>query len=41
VHGELTSVRGKDLDDWFEKADSFLDEMAKLIDNLIDEKSGK
>ncbi len=41
VHGELTSVRGRDLDDWFEKADSFLDEMAKLIDNLIDEKSGK
>lgn len=38
VHGELTSVKGKDLDDWFEKTDSFLDEMARLVDKLIDEK---
>lgn len=41
VHGKLTSVKGKDIDDWFAKADDFLGEMAKLIDVLIDEKSGK
>lgn len=38
IHGKLTSVKGKDLDDWFEKADMFLGEMAKLVDKLIDEK---
>jgi len=38
VHGSLTSVRGEKLDDWFEKADSFLGEMASLVDKLIDEK---
>jgi len=38
VHGSLTSVRGEDLDDWFEKADLFLGEMASLVDKLIDEK---
>jgi len=38
VHGRLTSVKGKDLDEWFVKADEFLGEMAKLIDDLIDEK---
>ena len=38
VHGNLTFVKGKNLDDWFEKADSFLGEMAVLVDSLIDEK---
>ena len=38
VHGSLTSVRGEKLDDWFEKVDMFLGEMAKLVDRLIDEK---
>jgi len=38
VHGSLTHVRGKDLDDWFQKADLFLGEMAGLVDRLIDEK---
>ena len=38
VHGRLTSIRGKDLDAMFEKSDSFLGEMAKLVDTLIDEK---
>ena len=38
VHGNLTMIKGKQLDDWFEKSDSFLGEMAKLVDNLIDEK---
>jgi len=36
VHGKLTSVSGKDLDEWFIRADSFLGEMAKLVDNSID-----
>ncbi len=38
VHGKLTTVKGKDLDAMFEKTDSFLGEMAKLVDTLIDEK---
>jgi len=38
VHGNLTVIRGKQLDDWFEKSDLFLGEMAKLVDRLIDEK---
>ena len=39
VHGKLTSVSGKDVDEWFKMADSFLGEMAKLVDNIIDSKS--
>jgi hypothetical protein len=39
VHGNKTSIKGKDLDDWFLKADAFLSEMAKLVDTLIDKKS--
>ena len=38
VHGNLTFIKGANLDDWFEKADAFLGEMAKLVDELIDEK---
>jgi predicted nucleotidyltransferase/uncharacterized protein (UPF0332 family) len=42
VHGNLTFIKGANLDDWFEKADAFLGEMAKLVDQLIDERnSGK
>jgi len=36
AHGNLTSIEGKKLDDWFKMADSFLGEMAKLVDKLID-----
>jgi len=35
VHGNLTSVKGKELDEWFAKADAFLGEMAKLVDKLV------
>lgn len=38
VHGNLTSIRGKELDEWFMKADFFLREMGKLVDKLVDEK---
>jgi len=37
IHGDLTSVKGCDLDDWFGKADAFLGEMAALVDKTIDE----
>ncbi|MEA3329442.1 MAG: nucleotidyltransferase domain-containing protein [Nanoarchaeota archaeon] len=37
VHGKLTSIKGKEIDDWFRKADSFLGEMARLVDKLVDE----
>ena len=40
IHGNLAAIKGKQLDDWFEKADMFLGEMAKLVDTLIDEKGG-
>ncbi|MBU2576211.1 MAG: nucleotidyltransferase domain-containing protein [Nanoarchaeota archaeon] len=40
VHGSKSSIRGKDLDEWFEKADDFLGEMARLVDKLIDAKAG-
>ena len=40
VHGNLTSVRGSDLDDWFEKADAFLGEMARIVDIFIDNPRG-
>ncbi|MFH1452328.1 MAG: nucleotidyltransferase domain-containing protein [archaeon] len=37
IHGKLNSVKGKELDEMFENADSFLGEMAKLVDKIIDE----
>ena len=36
VHGKLTSIKGKYLDEWFAKTDAFLGEMAKLVDSLIE-----
>ena len=39
VHGNLTFIKGENLDDWFDKADSFLGEMAKLVDELIESNS--
>ena len=38
IHGSLDSLKGKELDDWFSKTDSFLGEMAKLVDRLVDKK---
>ena len=38
IHGGLTSVKGESLDEWFVKADAFLGEMARLIDDLIETK---
>ena len=35
IHGKLTSISGKDLDDWFVRADAFLGEMARLVDESI------
>lgn len=39
VHGKLTFIKGENLDDWFEKVDAFLGEMAALVDRIIDERS--
>ena len=41
VHGNLTSIKGKEIDNLFGFADNFLGEMAKLVDKLIDEQGGK
>lgn len=38
IHGKRVSVKGKYLDELLEKADSFLGEMARLVDNLIEKK---
>jgi predicted nucleotidyltransferase len=38
VHGTLTSIKGKDLDRWFGMTDEFLGEMARLVDDIIDNK---
>ena len=39
VHGTKTSVKGRELDDWFLKTDAFLGEMARLVDSIIDKKA--
>ncbi len=39
AHGEVVKIKGKDLDEWFEMSDSFLGEMARLVDRLIDDKA--
>ena len=35
VHGKVTRVPGKDIDEWIQKTDEFIGVMAKLIDDLI------
>jgi len=39
AHGEKVRIKGKDLDRWFEMTDDFLAEMARLVDDLIEEQS--
>tara|TARA_Y100000310_G_C20621376_1_gene783491 strand:- start:574 stop:1404 length:831 start_codon:yes stop_codon:yes gene_type:complete len=36
IHGRLTKVEGSDLDELYSRTDSFVGEMAKLVDNLIE-----
>lgn len=36
AHGERIRIRGRDLDDWFEMADEFMVEMARLVDVCIE-----
>jgi len=36
IHGKITSVKGKDIDNLYEMTDTFVGEMAKLVDKLID-----
>ncbi len=38
AHGKRAEIPGKNLDDWFYKADLFLKEMARLIEDIIKEK---
>ena len=35
VHGEITDIKGQDIDDWQDKADQFIRKMAELIDRII------
>jgi uncharacterized protein (UPF0332 family) len=41
IHGKLASIEGKTLDESFEKADNFLREMARLVDEIIDKEKKK
>jgi predicted nucleotidyltransferase/uncharacterized protein (UPF0332 family) len=36
VHGEITNVKGMELDEWQEKADEFIRVMSKLIEKIIE-----
>jgi len=36
IHGKLTEVKGKDLDELYSATDEFINEMAKLVDSLIE-----
>ena len=38
IHGEIVSVKGKDLDRWFTLTDDFLREIAKLVDDILKKK---
>lgn len=35
VHGEITDLKGIEIDDWQEKTEKFVQEMARLIKNII------
>ena len=36
VHGDLTDVKGVELDEWQERADEFISVMAKLIEKIVE-----
>src|SRR3989344_2700684 len=38
IHGKITFIEGKYLDEWFEKADKFLKEMTRIVDESVKEK---
>ncbi len=38
LHGSISKITGKDIDEWQEKTDLFVREMAKIIDKIISEK---
>jgi len=39
IHGHLSSVQGKDVDEWFKNTEEFVAEMAKLVKEIVEEKS--
>lgn len=39
LHGAVSSISGKEVDEWQEKTDIFIREMAKIIDKIISEKT--
>ena len=41
VHGKRREIAGKELDELFAKTDDFLGEMARLVDDIIYNKSKK
>jgi len=40
-HGKKNDVSGKEIEEWRERADNFMGEMAKIINKMIDEKKVK
>ena len=37
IHREINDLKGVEIDDWQEKANEFLQVMAKLVDDIISE----
>lgn len=40
VHGKIVDFRGSEIDGWIIKADAFVGEMARLVDDLLDKRRG-
>ena len=38
AHGEISNIKGQDIDKWQEIAQRFLSEMTKIIDNIIEKR---
>ena len=36
LHREITEIKGKEIEEWYDKADEFLRVMAKIINKIID-----
>lgn len=37
LHGKVTEVKGNEINEWYDRADEFLREMAKIIRKIVDQ----
>ncbi|MEM3405965.1 MAG: nucleotidyltransferase domain-containing protein [Candidatus Pacearchaeota archaeon] len=35
LHGEITDIKGREIDEWFEKTNSFVEEMKRIVKDLL------